>query len=383
VPAISELAGDRSLRGEVDWIVAKACARELHDRYPNAGALADDLARLREGQPITAAPRDSGYAGLFALRKYRVQIAAIAVALAAIVGALAYMARVEANRAREEAERNARLAGLLERARIQLVPLTGKDRGDVVDESKALPILEMLYAINLELLGGQANESQQSALVLARAYDRGDRHADSERIYRGLLEEAMKNDRRPGDQAFLRFMTAGAIRRAGPARAAEARGLLDQALAYWSTLPDRPATACQALIEKSFVARLEGNHEEQGRLLADAVACTEEEAQPGHLRRREAYGFMADFHREQGALDAALQWYGRALDGLDGAMSPTAAVWRTAWQGEVLWIEREQARTAGTPLDPAKEAELQAIIESVKARDPGNNRLGRWEARRD
>ena len=55
---------------------------------------------------------------------------------------------------------------------------------------------------------------------------------------------------------------------------------------------------------------------------------------------------------------------------------------RSAWRAETIWIEREQARTAGTPLDPAKEAELQAIIESVKARDPGNNRLGRWDPAR-
>ena len=47
VPTLSVLAGDRTLRGEVDWIIARCCAREIEARYPNAGALADDLARGR------------------------------------------------------------------------------------------------------------------------------------------------------------------------------------------------------------------------------------------------------------------------------------------------------------------------------------------------
>jgi len=378
VPMVSELASDRSLRGEIDWIFAKACARELHDRYANAGALADDLARLREGQPITAAPRDSGYAGLFAVRKYRVQIGAVAVSLVAIVGSLAYVARLETARAQQESERNERLSALLETARVELVPLTGATRGDIVDEQKALPVLEMLHAINLELLGPAAEETQRSALNLGRAYDRVGRHAEAERIYRSMLDIALGNAQRLGDQAFLRFMIAGAIRRSGPERLVEARRLLDTAIAYWDSLADPPFLACSGLLEKAFVAVAEGKYDEQGQLLEQAVACSEREAGPGHIRRREAYGFMADHHRERGDFEAARAWYGKALDGFAGASSAIEVVWRDAWMGEILWMEREAARRAGEPFDPAREVEFQSIVETVRSRDAGNKRLERW-----
>lgn len=376
-PQISRLASDRSLRGEVDWIVAKACARELEQRYANAGAFADDLARLRERQPIVAAPKDSGYAGFYALRRYRAPIAGVAIALAAIVGALAYTLTRESARAESEAARNQRLAALLETARVQLIPLTGKSRGDVVDDAKAIPLLEMMYAINMELLGAEANETQQSALVLARSYDRVDRFSEAEPIYRGLLARAVAQGRL-GDQAYLRFMLGGCLRRIGVSRAGEAREVLDSALAHWRTLPTPLPATCGALIERGFVAGLEGKLDEQRAFLEQGIACTESTAPEGHMRRREALGFMGDFLLAQGDFAAARTYYGRALDGIQTDGDPVARRWNDVWLGENIWMDREDSRRAGAAFDPARQAELQAIAESLRKRDPVNERLKRW-----
>ena len=378
VPPLSELANDRTLRGEVEWIVSKCCAHASDGRYANAGALADDLARLREGQPIVAAPSDSGYPVAFALRKYRAQLIGLIVAVVAVVSAFAVDASRQRARADIEAARTKRLTSILENARVGLLPLTGRTRGDVVDEKKAIPLLEMMCAINQELLGPDANETQQSSLNLARAYDRIDRYAESEAIYRAMLAHALRNEKRQGDWAFLRFMLAGNLIRQQPPRTGEAGELLAQARAYWSALPDPPYSLCNVLIEQSNVAGREARYEDQFRLLNEAIACVESKAGEGSQRRREVWSFMADYHRERRDFAEARRWYARALEGLPSSTDPVVTVWRSAWRGEVLWMDREEARAAGTTIDPDREAEFQSILRGFQERDPGNPRLRHW-----
>ncbi|MFG0284414.1 MAG: protein kinase [Phycisphaerales bacterium JB039] len=43
------------VQGELDWICAKALARDRAERYENAGAMADDLQRWSDGRPVAAA----------------------------------------------------------------------------------------------------------------------------------------------------------------------------------------------------------------------------------------------------------------------------------------------------------------------------------------
>jgi formylglycine-generating enzyme required for sulfatase activity/serine/threonine protein kinase/WD40 repeat protein len=50
-----------ALRGELDWIVLKALEKERERRYETANALALDLRRYLDAEPVSAGPPDTGY----------------------------------------------------------------------------------------------------------------------------------------------------------------------------------------------------------------------------------------------------------------------------------------------------------------------------------
>ena len=73
---------DRSFRGELDWIVLKALEKDRERRYQTAGALAADLLRYLNDEPVSACPPSTAYR----LHKWaRRNKAPFAVALAAAV----------------------------------------------------------------------------------------------------------------------------------------------------------------------------------------------------------------------------------------------------------------------------------------------------------
>ncbi len=82
----------RELAGELDWIVAKAMAKERDRRYGSAAELADDLERYLALRPILAGPPSGLYRLRKLLRRHRVEAAAAAALLVALVGFGAAMA---------------------------------------------------------------------------------------------------------------------------------------------------------------------------------------------------------------------------------------------------------------------------------------------------
>jgi non-specific serine/threonine protein kinase/serine/threonine-protein kinase len=79
----------RVLRHELDWVVARAMRHDRSERYPSAGALADDLRRFLDGAPLSAVPASRGYVWGKFVRRHRVGLAAASIALAALLGGLA------------------------------------------------------------------------------------------------------------------------------------------------------------------------------------------------------------------------------------------------------------------------------------------------------
>src|SRR5262245_46971958 len=102
----------RTLRGDLDNIVAKALRKSPAERYPTAAALADDLRRYLNDEPVGAQPDSLGYRSRKFVRRYRLAVgAASATLLALLVGVIGTTWQAfEARRQRDVAVQEIRYA---------------------------------------------------------------------------------------------------------------------------------------------------------------------------------------------------------------------------------------------------------------------------------
>lgn len=92
----------RRLRGELDWIVLRAIARDREQRYDSATALSDDLGRFLAHQPIMACPPSAAYRARKFVRRRADLVVAVALVMLSLAGGLVARS-VEARRARDAA----------------------------------------------------------------------------------------------------------------------------------------------------------------------------------------------------------------------------------------------------------------------------------------
>ena len=119
-PRLSEIAGSGRraiLRGDLDAIVAKALRKVPQERYATAAALADDLRRYLNFEPVAARAGALGYRARKFTRRYRAAVIASGLAVLALICATGFaliqmraaqgqrdQSRVQARRAVRQAE---------------------------------------------------------------------------------------------------------------------------------------------------------------------------------------------------------------------------------------------------------------------------------------
>jgi hypothetical protein len=81
----------RQLHGDLDAIVLKALAKNPAERYPSAGAMADDLRRYIDRRPVAALPASSIDRLHKFVRRNRTVVGVGAIAVAAILAAAAFL----------------------------------------------------------------------------------------------------------------------------------------------------------------------------------------------------------------------------------------------------------------------------------------------------
>ncbi len=224
----------RLLRGELDWIVMKAIARNRDERYENAGELADELGRFLRHEAVLAGPRSSVYQLRMIARRHRVALVAASAVLASLVVGLASTTifLLDARRARADAEHQAAIAegvnrflnhdllgavvpersGGREVTVREVVDLAaekieeGFDGPPVVEAevclslgnayfslgeyTKATQMLSRALEIRRSVLGTENPETLRSAIELAMTYRKVERFDEAEKLFLDTIEVA-------------------------------------------------------------------------------------------------------------------------------------------------------------------------------------------------
>ncbi|MFI5454550.1 MAG: protein kinase [Isosphaerales bacterium] len=148
----------RFVRGDLDWVVMKALAKERNRRYESAIALAQDLERFTNHEPVSAGPPTAAYRVRKFARRHRVALvtvgafALLLVAATAVSAVLAVWANRERMRA-VSAEKSAKEQQGRAQDREKLAIDAVRRYGDVVRETPALkdnPSLSNLRATLLK-----------------------------------------------------------------------------------------------------------------------------------------------------------------------------------------------------------------------------------------
>ena len=76
----------RLVRGDLDWIVMKALAKDRSRRYDSAIGLANDVERFLHDEPVTAGPPTARYRTAKFIRRHRGQVIAASLVVLALIG---------------------------------------------------------------------------------------------------------------------------------------------------------------------------------------------------------------------------------------------------------------------------------------------------------
>lgn len=128
----------RRLRGDLDAIVARACAPDPGDRYPTVAALAEDIRRSQAHRPVKAREGERGYLGRRFMRRNWRSLALAVVAVAVVAGFIVGLVD-----ARRVAEQEARSASAISRYLVGMFESTDpRQRGE--DAEQPLTARELL-----------------------------------------------------------------------------------------------------------------------------------------------------------------------------------------------------------------------------------------------
>jgi len=260
----------RELRGDLDTILAKTLKKNPAERYPSVTALADDLRRFLRHEPIGARPDTLRYRAAKFVRRNGLAVALSAAALLALAAGLVGTV-TQARRATEQAaraQREARRATVerdfalqqLRRSR-DVNEFTAFLLGEAVPAGKPVTMRELLGsaeklvdkrfgndpAIEIELLvelGDIYNaleETDNATRTMRRAYDASLRLSD------------------PSVRANAACGWARTVALSGDF--AEARRLIDSALAQTTDEPRFDDVVAGCLVDKGYIATTEGDAE--------------------------------------------------------------------------------------------------------------------------
>ena len=205
----------RSLQRDLDWILLRALARDREERYPSVHALAEDLVRFLDDQPVEAGPPTGMYLLRKAARRHRGMVLGAGLLFLSLLGGLvarsvearkAQEARVAAEHALVEAESTSRFlkeffghrpgrswadATIQEVLEHRAERVRSLEFGDPLEQARILCLLAEVHlrAGLLDEGGTLAGESVEilRSRLLAETGDRSRQEAISRQLARSLF----------------------------------------------------------------------------------------------------------------------------------------------------------------------------------------------------
>lgn len=369
---------ERELRGDLDWIVLKAMAKEREQRYPSAAAFADDIERHLRDEPVLAAAPSAAYRLRKLARRHRGPVTGGMLVVVALAVGLATTATLAAGAAAAIVVLLGGLAATLRQAgRARRAQAEARGQAEVANAVNAL-LTRMLLDANPELnprghevtlrevvdRAARELDEKTSAPALVEA---GVRHAlGSTYMGLGLYEEAQRQvlraaelwRRERGSLAAetieSRILLAELTVRRGDYASAESQlGVLGQEI---EALPALRLELRERYLRKrgANLSNL-GRYDEAESFLATAVAMRRERPGDGGTELARSLMDLCWLHRKQGRHQAATAAGREALD-----------AFRRAHLGDHVDIALAASRLAGVlrrthDLDEAEQLQREAV----------------------
>ena len=303
---------ERTLRGDLDWVVMRAMAKDRVQRYSTANALGDDLTRYLDRRPVEARPPSLWYsARRFAGRRKTAVTAAIICAVAILAGgALALAGMIEARRASEAARLEADSASQVTDLLVEILGSTdpGELRGD---ELTARQLLDRGYERVLDELDDQPLVHARLLDVVGRVYRSWGVY---ERAQQALLEAVqLRRDSEAADDLARSLVNLGNLEfRLGDQQRAlevysEALSILE---ADADTDPLRIAKVLHGMANSQSAL---GEHDVAAELLNRSLQIREAELGAGHAVVADSLNSLGAIHYYRGDLQKARAAWNNAL----------------------------------------------------------------------
>jgi serine/threonine protein kinase len=199
----------RELRGDLDWIVLKAMEKDPARRYQTANALAMDVRRFLDDEPVSARPPSTAYRLSKTFRRHKLAFASATVILLLLVGGLVAttLAMLRAQRARESADNQAIAA---QHARAEAIGATELMRDLVTSTDSSADSRVRLEEASRRLDTGWLDDQPDIAigcrLMIAQGYVAANLPAAAQKEYNAALKIArqggVKDSHRLAGQAL-------------------------------------------------------------------------------------------------------------------------------------------------------------------------------------
>jgi serine/threonine-protein kinase len=298
----------RSLRGDLDNIVAKALKKSPGERYATVEAFADDLRRHLAHQPVAARPDTLSYRLAKFTRRHRAGVGAGVLAIAGVCAGLA-VALWQANEARQQRDR---AVALLDRSNAvtEFFEFMLTDAGP---PDKPQTIGSMLARSDSLLRNEHSgNAEQQAAILFAQAS-----------YYVTVGDAAQAEPRLRRALAVLRDSSDLALRSEVSCRHGFALSMLGDAEAGMrqieATLRDpalTPYVAASCHQHRAFIAENQGDGPGTQRSAEAGLAMLKRSERPYPRLEATLLGDLAYAEQLQGRNDAADRLYAQALEKL-------------------------------------------------------------------